>query len=120
MIKKLAMVFMMVLMLTSLAGCGENKAAEGIVDVQEPEATQEIDISDEFVPVYVQRKAGMNHIVIYHHVPTGQMYVCYVNCSMVPMGITYDEYMEAAKAFHKAAKAFHKNDVVTAAADVEE
>lgn len=101
MMKKLIMALMMALMLASLTGCTKNQATEEMVDTQDVEDTEEVVIADEFVPVYVQRHAGVNQFIIYHHAPTGQMYICYVTRSMVPMGITYDEYMEAAKAFHK-------------------
>lgn len=101
MMKKLIMMFAMLLAVMSLTGCGKNQATEGMVDTQDLEDAQENVISDEFVPVYVQKRMGLNYIAVYHHVPTGQMYICYVGYSMAPMGITYDEYMEAAKAYHK-------------------
>lgn len=94
--------FIILLMFCTLfTGCGPNKLASEVTEEDtEEQGTPIRKVADEFECVYVQTKAGMNHFAIYHHVPTGQMYICYVTYSMVPMGITYEEYISASKAFH--------------------
>lgn len=99
---KTAKVLIILLMFCTLfTGCGPNKLASEVAEENTEEQKPTLrKVADEFECVYVQTKAGMNHFAIYHHVPTGQMYICYVTYSMVPMGITYEEYISASKAFH--------------------
>lgn len=93
---KAGIVLLLIIIACGVSGCGSNRASEEVAETE----GQTI-IADEFECVYVQTKAGINHFAIYRHVPTDQMYVCYVKYSLVPMNITYDEYIEKTRAFHE-------------------
>lgn len=107
---KAGIVLLLVIIACSVSGCGGNRTSDDVIKSEEPTV-----IADEFECVYVQTKVGTNHFAIYRHVPTDQMYVCYVTYSLVPMNITYDEYVEKARAFHKA-----NDTVVTTGAETDD
>lgn len=107
---KLGIVTILVVIGCSVSGCGANGISKDVVEEQEEKEV----IADEFECVYMQTQLGTNHIGIYRHIPTDMMYVCYVNRSMSPMGITYDEYVEKARQFHA------ENDTVSSEDDGEE
>ena len=88
---------LLVIIACSTSGCVSNRVSDEVVESEDT-----LVIADEFECVYVQTKTGINHFAIYRHIPTDQMYVSYVTYSLVPMNITYDEYVEKARAFHEA------------------
>lgn len=101
---KCATVIILSVLCMLFSGCGPNKISSEISAAEESteeDRKESVRVANEFECVYVQTLAGVNKFAIYHHVPTGQMYICYVTYSMVPMGMTYDEYIEASSAFHK-------------------
>lgn len=53
------------------------------------------ELTKEFQAVY-----HATRIILYRHIPTDQMYICYIGHSIAPMSITYEEYAEKSRAFH--------------------
>ena len=87
---KTAIVLVLVIIACATTGC----ASYGNGDIIDK--SEKVEIADEFEMVY-----GQNTVFyIYRHVPTDMMFVSHGQ-GIESMGITYQEYIEKAKAFHE-------------------
>lgn len=91
---KAAIVLVLVIIGCSTTGCS-NRASEEIIEKQEE---TEIIIADEFQTIYSQPNYRFN---IIRHIPTDTLYIQYVGRGLSPMDMSYEEYVEKAKLYHK-------------------
>lgn len=96
---KAAIVLVLIIIGCSTTGCS-NKASEEIIEKHEE---TEIIIADEFQIIYSQPNYRFN---IIRHIPTDMLYIQYVGCDLSPMNMSYEEYVEKAKLYHK------ENDII--------
>lgn len=88
-IKALIVLVLLLIGCTVTTGCA-SWGSDEIIDKD-----QKVEIADKFEMVYGQDTV----FYIYRHVPTDMMYVT-KGQSIVPMGLTYEEYIEKSRAFH--------------------